>query len=232
MNKAISWIGTVVVAAGVTGVSQAAAYNLGDLLTTGNSITIGDKIFDDFTFDSSQVDPSSAVVIPSVDAAGVYYLTISGPFVVWAGNSSTIGLGYSVSTTSGQKLIASIDQSFVLSAGGTGGTINISEKAFDGSLTGPLVATSNLSFTSGLPPTVDLEDPSTETGDDLVVENGSNKLFVWTDIYYQASRAGIIGPSVLTQSFHQNQMVSDNGTTAALMGVALLSMGYFRRKNR
>ena len=233
MKSIYKWLGLGVAALGIAGKTHAISYNLGSLISSGNSISIGDKIFDDFNFTSSQFDPASATVIPSVDAAGVYYLTLTGPFVTWGGSSAGFEFGYSVATSSGQNLITSIDQSFVLSAGGTGGTIDIQENAHTGSPVGSVVANSALSFASGNPPTIDLEDPSAESGDDLLVDLGSNKLFIVTEVAFASLRGGIVGPSVISQSFHQSpQMVDETGATALLLGSALFGVGYFRRKLR
>lgn len=233
MNSFSKWLGLGVAVLALAGKTHAISYNLGSLISSGNSISIGDKIFDDFNFTSSQYDPASATVVPSVDAAGVYYLTLTGPFVTWNGGTGAFEFGYSVATTSGQNLISSIDQSFVLSAGGTGGTIDIQENAHTGSAAGPIVANSNLSFASGNPPTIDLEDPSAESGDDLLVDLGSNKLFIVTEVAFASLRGGIIGPSVVSQSFHQTpQLVNEGGMTALLLGSALFGVGFFRRKLR
>lgn len=229
----LSLAGVVVAAIGLSGGAYATSYNLGDLVRTGGSITIGDKIFDDFGFSSSSFDASHAVVTPTIDGAGVYYLSFSGPWVALS-NPESINLEYSISTTSGQRLISSIDQSFVLSAGGQGGKITVSEIANNGSPTGPTLGQSTLSFVSALPPSLDLEDPVAEAGDDLLIEGASSRLFILTSILLEPDRLGLVGASTLTQSFHQIRpgiAVGDSGATAALMGVGLLGLGYLRRRS-
>lgn len=228
----LSLAGVVVAAIGLSGGAYATSYNLGDLVRNGGSITIGDKVFDDFGFSSSSFNANDAVVTPTVDGAGVYYLTFNGPWVA-TGGTETVSLEYSIGTTSGQRLISSIDQSYVLSAAGTAGNITVSESANNGSPTGPTLGQSTLSFIAGATPTLDLEDPAAESGDDLLIEGASSKLFILTSILLEAERAGMVGATTLSQSFHQIRpgiAVSDAGTTAALMGVGLLSLGYLRRR--
>ena len=228
----LSLASVVVAAVGLSGGAYATSYNLGDLVRTGGSITIGDKIFDDFGFSSSSFNPSDAVVTPTVDGAGVYYLSFAGPWVA-IGGTETVSLEYSIGTTSGQRLISSIDQSFVLSALGTAGNITVSETANNGSPTGPTLGQTTLSFVAGTTPALDLEDPVAESGDDLLIEGASSKLFILTSLLLEADRAGLVGASTITQSFHQIRpgiAVNESGTTAALMGAGLLGLGYLRRR--
>jgi hypothetical protein len=209
--------------------ANATTYNLGALVTSGNSITIGDKIFDDFSFASAAFNANDATVTPSI-SGGVYYLTFQGPWVVANGAVADINLNYSVATTSGRPLINMIDQSYVLSAAGTAGFILIGETVRSGSFTGPATAQSSLSFIPGETP--DLEDPAAEplTGDDLIVSPTESKVYVTKDIFFGANRAGLIGPTTITQSIHQVS-VPDGGATVALLGGALFGIGFIRRKN-
>lgn len=229
----LSLAGVVIAALGLSGAANATSYNLGDLVSNGGSITIGDKIFGDFGFSSSSFNASDAVVTPTIDGAGVYYLSFAGPWVALA-STETVSLEYSIATTSGQRLISSIDQSFILSALGSAGNITVSEKANNGSPTGPTLGQSTLSFVAGATPTLDLEDPVAESGDDLLIEGASSKLYILTSILLEADRLGMVGASTLTQSFHQIRpgiAVSDSGTTAAMMGVGLLGLGFLRRRS-
>jgi len=227
-----SFAGIVAAAIGVTSGAHAASYNLAELISTGDSITIGDKTFGNFGFSSSDFSSSDAVVTPSVDGNGIYYLSFSGP---WVAISSTKSLNfeYSIATTSGQRLISAIDQSFVLSAAGTAGSISVTETASNGSPTGPTIGQSTLSFVAGLPPALDLEDPVAEAGDDLIIEGASSRLHILTSVLLEANRVGIVGASTITQSFHQVRpgiAVSESGATVAMMGATLLGLGYLRRR--
>ena len=225
------------VALGVMATSASATtYNLGALIASGDSITIGDKVFDDFGFASAQFNAANATVTPSIDANGVYYLTFQGPWVVSRGNVADINLNYTVATTSGQPLIDMIDQSYVLSVGGAGGFILIGETVRTGGFSGPVTAQSSLSFIPGVNgggPTADLEDPAPEpiTGDDLIVAPPQAKLWVTKDIFFGAEARGIIGPTTIRQSFHQGTLVPDGGVTVMMLGVALSGIGLLRRRS-
>ncbi len=122
-----------------------------------------------------------------------------------------------------------IDQSYVLSVGGTAGFILIGETVRTGSFAGPTTAQSSLSFIPGETP--DLEDPVAEpiTGDDLIVDPAQAKLWVTKDIFFGANPRGIIGPTTIRQSFHQISM-PEGGTIVAALGFALAGIGLVRRK--
>lgn len=229
----LSFAGIIAAAVGLTTGAHATSYSLAELIRTGDSITIGDKTFGNFGFSSSDFSPADAVVTPSVDGEGVYYLSLSGPWVAIA-STKVLNFEYSIATTSGQRLISAIDQSFVLSAAGTAGKITVTETASNGSPTGPTIGLSTLSFVAGLPPALDLEDPAAETGDDLIIEGASSRLHVLTSVLLEANRFGIVAASTITQSFHQVRpgiAVGESGATVAMMGITLLGLGYLRRRN-
>lgn len=208
--------------------ANATSYNLGALITSGDSITIGDKIFDDFGFASVGFNANDATVTPTV-VGGVYHLTFQGPWVAIDGVMADINIQYSVATTSGQPLITAIGQSYVLSAAGTAGFILIGETVRTESFAGPATAQSSLSFIPGV--SIDLEDPAPEpiTGDDLIVSPTEAKVYVTKDIFFGANRGGLIGPTTITQSIYQVS-VPDGGATVGMLGAALFGIGFIRRK--
>lgn len=236
MKQIIKITGAALAVCAAAAVANAAPVNLGDIISRGGSIILGDKIFADFGFASAHFDASSATVDVTKDSSGTYYLTVQGPFVsVGSGNARDIAFSYTVATTSGQPLIASIDQAFVLSAGGTGGFVLIGETVRSGSYSGPTVAQSTVGHTSGdlnNPAISDLEDPVAEplTGDQLVISPSLSKVYVTKDIFFSANTGGIIGPTTIIQSFHQNTQVPEGGVTVALLGVALSGLGLLRRR--
>ncbi len=230
MNRKLTWVGLVAGLLSTSGSLQAISYNLGDLVQSGNSITIGDKIFDDFEFASSMFNPSDATVTAGIDGNGTYQLTLQGPWILGLGNSASIALSYSIATTSGQSLIQSIGQAYVHSAAGMGGTITIEETAHTGSFAGPVTAMSNLGYVAGLPPTLDLEDPISEAGDDLLVDPTASKLWIKTQIDIAAHRGGLTGPSVIIQSFQQTVVTPEGGLGLAMVGALVVGLGYIRKR--
>lgn len=209
--------------------SQAASYNLGSLISSNGSISIGDKIFADFGFSSSSFDPNNATVTPSVDAFGVYTLTFQGPWVSInnpAGNS--LAFSYTVEATGPGMHIASIGQSFVLSAGGTSGSVSVVESVTDGPA-GPLLAKSTTAF---VPSSVlDLEDPAPEAGqgDQLAVNPLSTKVNVSTVVTMSSNIRGAVGATTIAQHFTQVS-VPETGATVSLLGASLFGIGLIRRK--
>jgi hypothetical protein len=229
--KHIMKLAAVALAAG--SIAHAAPVNLGDLIGRNGSITHGDKIFADFHFGSALFSPNDATVNVSSDASGTYYLTIQGPFVS-TGAAADINFNYTVATTSGQPLIIAIDQAFVLSAAGTGGTILIGETVRSGSFSGPTIAQSSLVHFTGnanTPAISDLEDPVAEplTGDQLVIDPGVAKAWVTKDIFFMANQGGLVGPTTIIQSFHQTS-APENGATVVLLGLTLSGLGLIRRR--
>ena len=229
--KHIMKLAAVALAAG--SIAHAAPVNLGDLITSGGSLTLGDKIFADFHFGSAGFSPNDATVNVHSDAAGTYFLTLQGPFVS-QGAPADINFNYTVATTSGRPLIVAIDQAYVLSAGGTGGTILIGETVRSVAFNGQTIAQSSLSHYSGdanNPAITDTEDPDAEplTGDQLVINPGVAKAWVTKDIFFMANRGGLVGPTTIIQSFHQTP-APENGVTVVLLGLTLSGLGLMRRR--
>jgi len=230
MNRKLTWLGLMAGLTATTGSLQAISYNLGDLVQSGDTITLGDKVFDDFAFASTLFNPADATVTAMVDAGGTYQLMIQGPWILGFGDSTSFTLSYSIATTSGQPLIQSIGQAYVHSAAGMGGTISIEETAHTGSLAGPVTAMSTLGYVAGLPPTLDLEDPISEVGDDLLVDPTESKLWIKTQVEIAAHRAGLTGPSVIIQSFQQTVVTPEGGLSLAMVGALVFGMGYIRKR--
>jgi hypothetical protein len=205
---------------------------LGTLISSSGSITIGDKVFSDFGFSSATFNANSATVTASITPGGAYELKFQGPWVSFlnpAGDS--LSLTYTVETTVPNARIASIGQAYVLSAAGTGGTISVEEKARQGSFAGSLAAQSTLSYVTGVPSALDLEDPIGEPSqsDQLSVTPLLSKIYVTTDINMTSTRRGGVGATTLVQSFNQVS-VPEAGATVAMLGVGVLGIAAVRRK--
>lgn len=228
MNKTLKLIAASIA---VTAASHAAPYNLGTLVTTSGSISIGDKVFSNFGFTSSQYNAADASVSASVDSAGVYHLTLQGPWATFLSTTPTsLTIQYTVETTLPGARIAGIGQAFVLSSAGTGGTIEVKEEVRQGSFAGSVEALSHLSYAAGAPPALDLEDPAAEPsqGDQLSVPLLS-KVYVTTVIDMAATRTGAVGATTLVQHFSQ-VTVPDTGATLGLVGLGLLGVVAARRR--
>jgi len=237
MKNTLKLASLAVALLGASASTYGAATNLGALIANDGSIRLGDKIFADFSFRSARLSANDATVDVTTDSHGTYFLTIQGPFISLGANSPTdINFNYTVATTSGAALISAIDQSFVLSAGGTGGFILIGETVRSGSFSGPVVAQSSVGHVSGgnsIPVISDLEDPAAEplTGDQLVINPTVNKVYVTKDIFFSAFAGGIVGPTTIVQSIHQTTtQAPEGGATVALLGVALSGLGLIRRR--
>jgi hypothetical protein len=207
-----------------SGVAQATS--LADLLQ-GGTVSAGDKTFGNFSFvcltgncAAEGITPANITVLPSfVDGTG--YLEFGGDMI--SASAVDFLLRYSVSASAG--LIDMIDQSFNLSNGGTGGTIVIGEDVRLGSFQGQIVANSSISFVFN--GGSDLQDPIAEQGDDLIVNPPQTIVFVTKDVNLSPNAGGIVGTSLLTQSFHQ----IPEPTSLILLGAGLMGLGIWRRRS-
>jgi hypothetical protein len=199
---------------------------LQDLVDTGGSLSIGDKVFSDFDYFASGLTSfdASQIRVTASFSNGIYYLT-------WAGNMSLVSSGgpasadlllnYTVTATSG--LISMIDQSYTGSAQPSGGTfLSIDETARDSH--GVVVANSHLQAD-------DLSDPFAETGDNLNINPPQQTLSVTKDIGFAVVNGGFVTVSQVSQSFHQ--VVPEPGTmTMLITGTALLGWVSLYRRRR
>jgi hypothetical protein len=213
---------------GLAGQARAATTdNLQHLKDTAGSLTIGDKTFSNFDFQTDGLTNfnASQIKVTASFNSGVYYLT-------WGGNISLVSnsgpasadllLNYRVTAAAG--LIDTIDQLYTGSAQPSGGAfLSIDETARDAN--GNLVANSHLQAD-------DLSDPFVEPGDDLNIDPPQSLLDITKDIGLgiSANDGGFVTITEIRQSFHQ---VPEASTAAMLvLGLALVGITTFRQKLR
>jgi hypothetical protein len=193
-----------------------------------NSISIGDKTFNNFSFlntnltsfDASQIHVTASIV------GGIYYLAYTGNISLFTtsttGATADLLLGYRVTASAGT--IFMIDQDYAGNVGSGIGSISVAEVVKD--INGNVVGNSNLS-------TGDISDPAFEIGSDQPFINPpQNVLNVTKDIGFGASATdantpGHVSISLVEQSFHQQ--VPDGGSAVALLGIALAGIEGVRR---
>jgi len=175
---------------------------LADLATHGGTLSIGDKIFSQFSYqatDLTSFDANGIQVTASIGSDGVYYLTWAGS-VALATLGTTVAdlkLNYSVMATGGS--IVMIDQTYTGSAQPAGSTfLAVDETVSTGNFGGPIVGQSHLTA-------YDVTDPPAENNDELSIVPPQTVLFVTKDIGLAAISppGAFITISQVTQSFHQ-----------------------------
>jgi hypothetical protein len=185
----------------VAAVPAATSDNLQDLVNTGGSLTIGDKVFNNFDYQESGLtsfDASMKTVTASFQN-GIYFLKFTGNMQLVSASgpaSADLVLTYTVTAMTGQ--ISMIDQSYT--GGGTNGSahISIDETA---SHDGIVYGSSHLEIG-------DFSDPPSEgtfNGDDLTINPPQTSLDVAKDLGFglSAENGGQVSISVVKQSFHQ-----------------------------
>jgi hypothetical protein len=210
---------------------------LANLVSSGGSLGIGDKIFSGFGYQESGLTTFNAnkiLVTASIGAGGVYYLTWERKVIeessgsIWGGSIALASAGtavadlllnYDVTAVGGQ--IVMIDQMYTGSAQGwypdSYVALAVDETVYDGQT---VVAFSHLQVG-------DLSDPYAEAGDDLLVQPGKAKLHITKDIGLTVVNGGFVSISSVRQSFHQTP---DGGMTVAMLGLALAGLGIVRRR--
>lgn len=197
---------------------------LADLVANNGSLSIGDKTFTNFTFNTSGLtgfDAANIVVTASVDGSGVYYLTYGGNITLASSGPASADLLLNYRVTASAGAISMIDQLYTGSAQPAGGSfLSVDETVRVGSL---IVGNSHLQAD-------DLSDPFAEPGDNLNINPPQGALDVTKDIAFgvTAANGGFVTISQVSQSFHQT--VPDGGMTVALLGGALVGLQVLRRK--
>ena len=215
----------------VTIIPAQAALTLGDLITSpNNTITVGDKIFGDFKFQTACPLTASQIAVSTVQYNQWHYaLVFTGPLMASDGMACDFMLGYSVSVAPGfsQYPIKSISLSFVPTVLGSGGLIGIGESVYTGGFGIGGIAQASVGLT-------DFEDPPGEPAqmDVLNVTPPATKLWVLKDVYVQANQGvgNAVGATIITQDFQEVPEPAQTATAVLLLtglGTMLL-----KRKSR
>jgi hypothetical protein len=198
---------------------------IGDINANGGYIIIGDKEFSGFSIAGGNIDPFQ-VIINGSQVGNVVTITFGGAFITT--ESADYQLNYIVHSLGAP--IVSIDQYFNLTSLGQGGTVAIGETVFSQPGNNPAnnVAQSSIGFYL----TGDYNDPPGEpaTGDQLVVNPGLLTLWVTKDINLDANVGGLVGATIIGQSFHQSE-VPEPGTLL-LLGTGFASLAFYARRRK
>ena len=189
---------------------------LQDLVNTDGSLTIGDKVFDNFDFFASGLtnfDPSQIRVTASF-SNGEYFLTWAGNMSLVSGGAATadLVLGYTVTALSGT--IDEVDASYTGSAQPSGGAfLAIDETVRDSQ--GDVLGTMHLD--------------GSHTSATLNINPAQTSLNITKDLGFGIVDGGFVTVSEISQSVHQ---VVPEASTSVLFGLGLFLCGMFATRCR
>jgi hypothetical protein len=202
--------------------------SLGDLVSSGGSLTIGDKTFSNFGWQASLADASAlssqaaGLTVTASILNGIYYLDFAGALTVnnRGGMGDLLGdlnLTYTVTVNNPGSAINMIDQNYTPNGTLAFGQTIIGETVRNNQ--GIIVGNSTLTLTPN-----DLSDPTGEAGDNLNFA-GEHQLAVIKDILIDAFAGQIVGLSDVEQSFHQTVPEVPEPTTIIAGALLLLPFG-------
>jgi PEP-CTERM motif len=194
--------------------------NLLDLVNTKGSLTIGDKVFSNFSFQESGLtsfDPSQITVTASF-SNGIYSLTWGGnlSLVSGAGSPASADLLLKYTVTAATGLIDTIDASYTGSAQPSGAAfIAIDETARDPN--GNVVGSTHLD--------------AQQRSDSFAVTPPQSQLNVTKDIAFGIVDGGFVTVSEVSQSFHQVQVPEPGTVSLIVTGLGLSGVAFLRRRH-
>jgi hypothetical protein len=176
---------------------------LANLVSSGGSLSIGDKTFSGFQYYGSgsfaNLDASQINVAVSIDNAGVYYLTWSG--LIQTTSAADLLLNYVVTASAGA--ISMIDQSYTGS-----GLLTVDETVSANGFYGQPLASSHL----------DGNVKGEFTGPNLYVNPAQSVLYVTKDIAMGTSDSvPLTTISQVSQSFHQTAVPEPSTVVAGAL---------------
>ena len=230
MRKAL--VVTAMMAAILIMVPASQAVTLASLMS-GGSLTVGDKVFDDFTcqvtnvntgFTGTGCDATVTGITPSSTEEGIRF----GGFFFAAGDGSSgalmdIQITYDVATTSGAPIIHDVSMSFNATNAIANAKASVDEKVCAGDITSPCGS-----------PVADIFVQRSQLGANTVVKLSDHADFsslqssvtVFKDIGLFADKNGDVSFSILDQTFSQ---VPEPGSIA-LLGTALFGCAAVLRR--
>ncbi|MFB2967785.1 PEP-CTERM sorting domain-containing protein [Aerosakkonema sp. BLCC-F183] len=231
-NFALGMVCTGVTLLGVvTGPVAAATFNLGNLIDSNGSFTVGDKLFSDFT---ATIDCQPAVCNPAfvgpIDPDSISVTTLdtglegirfSGPFFADANNAIDVLIGYSVEALDPNMAISDIHLAFngqpIPPPPMGNSRTSVVETVFD--LDNNIIGQT---FVSNPPPilnnAIDLDKPV-------------KKAKVVKDIQLKGGTTGIATISFIDQRVSQTK-VPEPGTVGSLVLFGLCGMGLILKRQR
>jgi hypothetical protein len=129
INRNVRLLATLTVAV-ISGAGVARATLLSDLLSPGQTVTVGELLFDDFTYQQNGDMPAANAinVTPFISVGGNHGLQLQGAFTDFlGGGNSEAQLGYRVTVVPAGVRLASASLSGVPTVLGGTGSIGVSE---------------------------------------------------------------------------------------------------------
>jgi hypothetical protein len=207
------------------------AVTLADLVSSGDSITVGDKVFDNFTCQASTSGGGlsggscDATVTGIVDAAGNVGIRVNDFFIA-AGFGSfasvDVAFTYTVATLSGSPTIHDINMAFNATVPVANSLVSVDEKVcpgFVGSVCASPIGDISVSRDSN-------GNTTLAAHEDL--SSLQSQITVFKDIGLIADATGNVSFSILDQTFSQSQIPEPG--SIALLGTALFGCAALLRR--
>jgi hypothetical protein len=221
----------VAIAGLVLAAASSHAVLLTDLLVSGATIQVGDKIFGNFTWDGTGGPGSAAGInvtgIGDGTSGNLYGIQFGGGLSQVGTGTSDWQLGYSVTIAPGYNYSISDIHQYANLNGTAGSLVNISEDVLNWP-GGTVVATSHvgegINFSN-----FDPSDPPAELNDTLVLDTPLQQVWIEKDIFLQATGpTDFAAVSILQQRFSQ----VPEPTTAGCFLLGLGALVCFQRFNQ
>jgi len=213
---------------GLAASAQAGSIKLSDLIANEGTITVGDKLFSDFTFDLTANGPNTAppdasgIKVKGKVKGGLSALCFTGGMFAGVDSSLDILIGYKVTVLDPNKRLSDIHLIFNGSTTGTGFT-NVVETVF-----GP----DDLTVIGQ----ADVTNPPKKLSTNIDLDTPVSMAFVTKDIFLFGGRDGTATISFIDQAFSQIRPPQNVPEPASLLllgsGLAGIVVRARRRRNK